>query len=380
MGPIIPMNLSKKKFNRTVALYLLTTIFALFIQSSPSVSATKAGAKCTKAGSTSIVSKKTYTCIKSGKKMVWNKGVLVKPVATPTPTPTLNLELGWKGLYQKTLRSFKQGLTSNLDIKVFYSPNVNKSNANLLKQSYEEVLTLYSSRFGPDKRIFLFFMGEGEKDWYDQKVREFEGSSVNHNWWGGNHCTFDAFSECGMGTNSVKESIFYFQVGSKWTPDARSAVNANHEVAHMYQKSYIGDGAYRFFPCWFNEGQANFLGFVTLSRIKEITDGRKSQIMSLDRGFPLYRSFTQQDWFEAMNKVEGDYNFCTSNGLGYSLGMLLNEYIYTNYTLEQIEAVFISLTEGLSWDLAIEKNLSLSKLQLKTEGSKYVYSQVQELG
>jgi len=38
------------------------------------------------------------------------------------------------------------------------------------------------------------------------------------------------------------------------------------------------------------------------------------------------------------------------------------------------------LTEGLSWDLAIEKNLSLSKLQLKTEGSKYVYSQVQELG
>ena len=102
--------------------------------------------------------------------------------------------------------------------------------------------------------------------------------------------------------------------------------------------------------------------------------------MSLDRGFPSYRSFTQQDWFEAMNKVEADFNFCTSNGLGYSLGMLLNEYIYTNYTLEQIEAVFISLTEGLSWDSAIEKNLGLSKLQLKTEGSKYVYSQVQELG
>jgi hypothetical protein len=370
---------SKRNFKTIISFLLLIAVFLVPLQNNLAFSAVKAGAKCTKISSKSVVGNKTYTCIKSGKKLVWNKGVVVvKP--TPTPTPTLNLELGWKGLYKKTLRGFNQGLISNLVIKVFYSPNVNKSNANLLKQSYEEVLTLYSSRFGPDKRIFLFFMGEGEKDWYDQKVREFEGSSVNHNWWGGNHCSFDAFSECGMGTNSVKESIFYFQVGSKWTPDARSAVNANHEVAHMYQKSYIGDGAYRFFPCWFNEGQANFLGFVTLSRIKDLTDGRRSQIMSLDRGFSSYRSFTQQDWFEAMNKVEADFNFCTSNGLGYSLGMLLNEYIYTNYTLEQIEAVFISLTEGLSWDSAIEKNLGLSKLQLKTEGSKYVYSQVQELG
>ena len=32
---------------------------------------------------------KTYTCTKSGKKLVWNKGVAVKkPTLTPTPTPT----------------------------------------------------------------------------------------------------------------------------------------------------------------------------------------------------------------------------------------------------------------------------------------------------
>ena len=30
----------------------------------------------------------TYTCIKSGKKLVWNKGVpVVKPTPTPTPPP-----------------------------------------------------------------------------------------------------------------------------------------------------------------------------------------------------------------------------------------------------------------------------------------------------
>jgi len=56
----------------------------------PAHSAAKAGAKCTKVGIKSVVATKTYTCIKSGKKLVWDKGVLVKPTPTPTPTPTPN--------------------------------------------------------------------------------------------------------------------------------------------------------------------------------------------------------------------------------------------------------------------------------------------------
>jgi|GEM_PF-628376 len=51
----------------------------------------KAGAKCSKVGSISTYAGKKFTCIKSGKKLVWNKGVKVsvpKSVATPTPSPT----------------------------------------------------------------------------------------------------------------------------------------------------------------------------------------------------------------------------------------------------------------------------------------------------
>jgi M6 family metalloprotease-like protein len=44
-------------------------------QLSTSHAATKAGAKCTKVGSKSVVGAKTFTCIKSGKKLVWDKGV-----------------------------------------------------------------------------------------------------------------------------------------------------------------------------------------------------------------------------------------------------------------------------------------------------------------
>lgn len=56
----------------------------------PALGATKGGSSCSKLGSTSIYGGKKFTCIKSGKKLVWNKGEVVKKsVATkPTPTPT----------------------------------------------------------------------------------------------------------------------------------------------------------------------------------------------------------------------------------------------------------------------------------------------------
>jgi len=54
--------------------------------------AVKAGATCAKLKSTTTVSGYKYTCIKSGKKLVWSKGVKVvvtpKPTATPTPAPS----------------------------------------------------------------------------------------------------------------------------------------------------------------------------------------------------------------------------------------------------------------------------------------------------
>ena len=55
--------------------------------------APKTGAKCSKVGATSTYGGIKYTCVKSGSKLVWNKGVPVKvpaskPSEIPTPDPT----------------------------------------------------------------------------------------------------------------------------------------------------------------------------------------------------------------------------------------------------------------------------------------------------
>lgn len=59
---------------RLIALLMITPLL-LSSQLSTSNAVAKAGAKCTKVGSKSVVGAKTLTCIKSGKKLVWDKGV-----------------------------------------------------------------------------------------------------------------------------------------------------------------------------------------------------------------------------------------------------------------------------------------------------------------
>ena len=101
----------RSRLHTALAILLLLTLATPVQAATP-----KAGAKCTKAGTTATAGGKKYTCVKSGKILVWNKGVSIKaaakpelnpvfkpveptptptptPTATPTPTPTPEVQL-----------------------------------------------------------------------------------------------------------------------------------------------------------------------------------------------------------------------------------------------------------------------------------------------
>lgn len=69
---------------RLITLLVITPLL-LSTQISASNAAAKAGAKCSKVGSKSVAGAKTFTCIKSGSKLIWDKGVKVVAVSNPTP-------------------------------------------------------------------------------------------------------------------------------------------------------------------------------------------------------------------------------------------------------------------------------------------------------
>jgi len=75
---------------KRLALAVSAAIALSLVITLPSSAAIKVGSVCKKAGITTIDSGRKYTCVKQGKKFVWNKGVVIKaaPAKVPTPTPT----------------------------------------------------------------------------------------------------------------------------------------------------------------------------------------------------------------------------------------------------------------------------------------------------
>ena len=74
------------KFKAASSVLMATLFLSAF--SVPSQAATIAGTKCTKVGSTKTTGGVKYFCVKSGNKLVWNKGIAVKTTPTPKATVT----------------------------------------------------------------------------------------------------------------------------------------------------------------------------------------------------------------------------------------------------------------------------------------------------
>jgi hypothetical protein len=70
-------------------LTILAVIFLFLVQVNAKSRSKWPGQLARRLGATSTYLGKKYTCVKSGKKLVWNKGVAIaKPVPTVTPRPT----------------------------------------------------------------------------------------------------------------------------------------------------------------------------------------------------------------------------------------------------------------------------------------------------
>ena len=75
---------------RKAPIWVVAVAFMSIFSTQISFAAITPGTKCSKLGAIATSNAKKYTCVKSGKKLVWNKGVAI-PKPTPTPTPTASV-------------------------------------------------------------------------------------------------------------------------------------------------------------------------------------------------------------------------------------------------------------------------------------------------
>ena len=266
------MNLKNK-----VITFLSILSLSLSLPTIPVNAAAKAGAKCNKVGITSVASGKTFTCVKTGKKLVWDKGVTVSiPSTTLTPTSFQDLLERYEGIPLKVWNESQKLVTSgrvSTKFEINIGPNTKFPLDNRALQSQlESISKLWSQQSQPNTtKVFLFsFL---DLAWAQQKNRDLNGS-----WFTPEDLAMNcsSSSSCGAygGTYMGTGQLF---VGVPTNSYNKGRSNLGHEYTHAVQydqfKSQPTVNGYSLLPCWFSEGQpqvpGSALGFDSVEEYKQ---------------------------------------------------------------------------------------------------------------
>lgn len=344
------------------------------------------GAKCKKENQEAIQNSQHFICKKSSKQLIWrlqskktSQNTKVKPTpvkAAPTPLETLYL-----GIYARYKQSPE---AKNPAFNFVRCPSVDPVIASATEKAYIDAYRFWSTVYSSNSRINWLLMGEKDwQCWYDQ-TEKFEGNpSVSRNWkvWDATsnmlgHCRVSSSSFCGYGTGVLQNGAVaqYNLIGSEYK-NMPAPMTVHHETVHIYQAQVVSDNyktsKINTLPCWFNEGQANFFG-IPIAFEGNPDSHRKFEIGRLLKVYPGGRSYSSQEWLQVLKDLSGNFEFCFNNELGYSLGWFAFEWTYLNFSLEQINQLYVDIARGKTWELAVLDTMSMSENAYLAKISEYL--------
>ena len=277
--------------------------------------AVKAGQSCSKAGATSTSKGIKYTCIKSGKKLVWNKGVKVVPVVkptptpsptpeviptptptvTPTPTPTTTPFQRWDESDQ--LDNLLSQFSGRLNQTANYQPEMTIEFGKGTYEDYKELINIgmaaaakfWSADMKAPLKFPVIYSGVEDRDWFLSRIAFYGHSSPQYITEVNRRIALDG-DNVGMAgysyTNGTSLIQFFRGKGlTKLYPLDYSTVS--HEYSHAAQTFFM-NGKMDALPCWAMEGGANVYAniivglFIRNTKADEYLIRNGSVRMSLD--------------------------------------------------------------------------------------------------
>jgi hypothetical protein len=397
---------------KRVLVLLTVTLISLSLQSIASA-AVKPGGTCSRLGLTSTSAGIKYTCVKSGKKFVWNKGVAIKKplptssptpspsvtptptpsptpspsvTPTPTPTPTINRK-DWELIYLKIWDELDKAQSQgSFPFEYKLSPTVNPDKARESIAAYDKAMKLWMAVLDGAKASPVIWTIMSEKDyaWWKQVSEQQEGYSSTvwnpvTNMLG--HCQLRPDIFCGYGTTYKSNTpdykfLQYNVIGSQYN-QSPNANTVNHESVHFYQLSVV-QGFPQDVPCWYVEGQASLYGGALEYNLN---DQRKSSIAQRDRfkGIvlqyqPNANSYTTQQWVEVLKNMYGSHISCSGQQdyFKYALGMFVWEHLYDKFGPAVMHKVLLDFKAGKMFTQASQAQLGLSVDQLNDQLAKHL--------
>lgn len=363
--------MNRKLFAILISLILSTTYIPF------AHSAVVAGAPCKKIGLKSFVNNKdfVFTCIKSGKKLVWNKGA-------STVKKEVVKEKKWEQDYKNINSQLNKLKGEGLKIEAIYSPTVNMDKAKEILNNFSESVQLYSPFIGIYRNVALVFMSEKDTEFYKQQVLNFEGPNGDSSFMTGTHCQVSSNNYCAYGSNRVSSKIVFYQfIGSesKFWNSKSVKISNYHEAVHMYQNSLSSENMYAFMPPWFIEGQAVFLGYASIlnfASIKDVSDLKDGSKRGLLNSIPSLLNLSSSQIIGLLRQFESDITYVTSKSLGYDLGHIICEYLYFNFGPETINKLILNVNLSRNWHFGVKQSLGVDTQELYEKVSIYILNQI----
>ncbi len=376
---------------------LLGAVVSIALLAMPinAMAAVKAGDSCKKVGVTATANGKKFTCVKSGKKLVWNKGITVakpKPAEIPTPVPTV--EPTPSASATPTVTADPKAPTGFNDLLENYEgiASVVWNEAQRLEQS-GKVKTTFTIEFGPntklqegleDPKIYLeravrlwsgfdqsttakvFIYSFTDIAWAQQKNRDLGGSWFSPEDLAGN-CT--ALTNCNAFGSSYRgvaqifigvpvKSYNFFMLGNV-------RANYGHEYTHTVQQAQFASqptlNGYSTLPCWFSEGQPQVpgqtLGHRTLSDYKL---SRESWFSQPAGALGDYSPESIQKFYALAGAPRGGNCDSSIRSRVYDIGYMTVEALASLKGIESTMQVIVEISKGLSFNASFEKVYGIS--------------------
>ena len=349
--------------NKRLIAFLSILSLSLSLPPIPAHSATKAGAKCTKAGIKSVAGGKTFTCIKSGKKLTWNKGVqLAKPNPISSST-SFSDEVSLK-INQIRNEALKNAVEDNSIQTFIFQNGATQEVESKTKRSLLNALPVYK-KLGFNTTDGLILVAK-DINWLKQELLQ---NQCNNSRPIPDRPGFYYGSTCKNGNGAIT-SVHW---ESEKFADGLDGLYFNHVIPHEYfhqiqeQLTTLGNGD---FPKWFWEGSAQFFtnqawsSWNTKSTYLEWYQHWWGDLRP-DLGPNACKSAT----IEAMSNPSGTG---TESICAYSKGQLIVEYLVYKYGMDKYRSLYTANTNN-DW-----KNFNIVFKKVTGEELSIFYESAQE--
>ena len=367
---------------------LLTAVCALIPLTAYSAQQITPGKFCKVLNQKVKFQNKTYTCIKSGKKLIWNKGVVFQQTPTNTPAETFISEQSDWGIPDPAIpfdsfinvekiasEAFEKDLpptSDNVEIKMWFEDGIGSAIQDAYKEQFEYVAKRYSGYFSKSKRIDV--IGYSTKAWgiktllgIDKKADKIQGLDLQTAFSDNPQCNPNVYLPTGWTLGVLRNPVVVIPaLNCKIFSDRDPPIVPAHELTHAVQIAAAktlstSDGTIGG-PLWLVEGQAelgaNFLNYYGgLVHPSKIYCGSASTLK-----FKKYNP----DWIHSL-----EFHDSENQNQEYGVGLLAANYLVARSGWKkslQVEVLATSISQK-------QKNYSFRDMSAFSAAFKTVYGQ-----